>query len=598
MSDSHVLARKFRPQSFDQVIGQEAITRTLVNSLKGNRVHHAYLFTGARGVGKTTTARILAKALNCLKGITAEPCNECPSCLDIAASRSIDVQEIDAATYTKIEDTREVIINSIGIAPARDRYKIFIIDEVHQLSAHSFNALLKTIEEPPPRVVFILATTDLQKVPETILSRCQIFEFRTITLKNIVRELRRIADAEKVDISDAALLAIARAGEGSMRDAESALDQVISFAGANINDDDVSAALGLVDIETLNQTLQAVADQDSTRLVRIVDEVVSRGYDLRNFCREMMVHIRALLVVKIAGFDPELIQLPESEAATLGRLAESFSEQDLLRFFLILTKTEQDIKQSSQPRFQLEIGLVKLAQAQRLYLLEEAIGRIQALESRLGGSASPRPQTPRVSQSSQYSAPTSPARVSAIPAKPSTRGHAGTSARGTDSVASSATAAAAKSRAIETVPPEAPPVVDEPFDSAPGSRPITTAGDDTVNKLKRALADKNKPLVVAALDRGGVSIDGDYLRVTYSPENSHYKKQIEARDKRIAIEDACEQVVGRRLTLRASIDGGPEIANDTPATDKLKDLVDDNPKLRALVDKFHGEIIEVIKPEK
>src|SRR5262249_36145122 len=384
MSDSHVLARKFRPQSFDQVIGQEAITRTLVNSLNNNQVHHAYSFTGARGVGKTTTARILAKALNCLKGITSEPCNECPSCLDIAASRSIDVQEIDAATYTKIEDTREVIINTIGIAPARDRYKIFIIDEVHQLSAHSFNALLKTIEEPPPRVAFILATTDLQKVPETILSRCQIFEFRTITLKNIVKELRRIADAEKVNISEAALLAIARAGEGSMRDAESALDQVISFAGATINDDDVSAALGLVDIETLNQTLQAIADQDSARLVRIVDDVVSRGYDLRNFCREMMVHIRALLVVKIAGFDPELIQLPESEAATLTRLGESFSEQDLLRFFSILTKTEQDIRQSSQPRFQLEIGLVKLAQAQRLYLLEEAIGRIEGLESRLG----------------------------------------------------------------------------------------------------------------------------------------------------------------------------------------------------------------------
>src|SRR2546425_1802636 len=411
MSDSHVLARKFRPQSFDQVIGQEAITRTLVNSLKHDRVHHAYLFTGARGVGKTTTARILAKSLNCVNGITVEPCNECPSCLDIAASRSMDVQEIDAATYTKVEDTREVIINTIGIAPARDRYKVFIIDEVHQLSSHSFNALLKTVEEPPPHVVFILATTDMQKVPETILSRCQIFEFRTITLKQIVGQLRSISEKEGVAISEAALLAIARAGEGSMRDAESALDQVISFSGSTVTDEDVSAALGLVDIETLNQTLQAIADQDSTRLVRIVDEVVSRGYDLRNFCREMMVHIRALLVVKIAGFDPELIQLPESEAATLGLLAESFSEPDLLRFFSILTKTEQDIKQSSQPRFQLEIGLVKLAQARRLWLLEEAIGRIEALESRLGGSASLRPQKSRVSQSSQYLPPTSSARV-------------------------------------------------------------------------------------------------------------------------------------------------------------------------------------------
>ena len=210
MSDSHVIARKFRPQSFDQVVGQEAITRTLMNSIKSGRLHHAYLFTGARGVGKTTTARILAKALNCAKGITSEPCDACPSCLDITASRSIDVQEIDAASHTQVDNVREVIINSIAISPARDRHKIFIIDEVHQLSSHSFNALLKTIEEPPPRVVFILATTDQGKVPETILSRCQIFEFRTITLKKIVEQLRYIAGKEGVQIGDAALLAIAR----------------------------------------------------------------------------------------------------------------------------------------------------------------------------------------------------------------------------------------------------------------------------------------------------------------------------------------------------------------------------------------------------
>src|ERR1041384_849751 len=264
MSDSHVIARKFRPQSFDQVIGQESITRTLMNSIKSGRLHHAYLFTGARGVGKTTTARILAKALNCAKGITFEPCDECASCLDITASRSIDVQEIDAATYTKVEDTREVIINTIAISPARDRYKIFIIDEVHQLSSHSFNALLKTIEEPPPHVVFILATTDMQKVPETILSRCQIFEFRTLTLKNIVAQLRYIAEKEGVQIGEAGLLAIARAGEGSMRDAESALDQVISFSGSKIADEDGSPALGLVDIETLNRTLQGAASHRRT----------------------------------------------------------------------------------------------------------------------------------------------------------------------------------------------------------------------------------------------------------------------------------------------------------------------------------------------
>src|ERR1051325_182410 len=300
MSESQVIARKFRPQAFAEVVGQEAITRTLSNALKSDRLHHAYLFTGARGVGKTTTARIFAKALNCVKGVTTEPCGVCPSCREIATSSSMDVLEIDAASNTGVDNVREVIINSISIAPARDRYKIFIIDEVHMLSTAAFNALLKTLEEPPPRVVFIMATTELQKVPETILSRCQVFEFRTITLKKISDQLRQIAASLGVKINESALLSIARAGEGSMRDAESALDQVISFAGQVVTDEDVSAALGLVDIETLNDTIRAIAAEDSGRILRIVDEVVSRGYDLRNFCREMIVHLRSLLVIKVA----------------------------------------------------------------------------------------------------------------------------------------------------------------------------------------------------------------------------------------------------------------------------------------------------------
>src|SRR5215510_1555693 len=234
MSDSQVIARKFRPQTFDQVVGQEAIRRTLENSIKSRRTHHAYLFAGARGVGKTTTARILAKALNCVQGPTVEPCGVCPSCIEISASRSIDVMEIDAASNTGVDNVRDVIINTIQISPARDRYKIFIIDEVHMLSGAAFNALLKTLEEPPSGVVFIMATTELHKVPETILSRCQVFEFRTIATAKILERLKLIAKEEKISIPDDALREIARTGEGSMRDAQSALDQVISFAGNKI----------------------------------------------------------------------------------------------------------------------------------------------------------------------------------------------------------------------------------------------------------------------------------------------------------------------------------------------------------------------------
>src|SRR3954451_3147244 len=241
-----VLARKWRPQRFDQSAGQQAVTRTLRNAIGSGRIAQAFVFAGSRGCGKTTTARILARALNCVTGPTADPCGQCDACIEIAQGRDIDVLEIDAASHTGIDNIREVVIAGLSIAPARDRYKVFIIDEVHQLSTASFNALLKSIEEPPAHVVFMMATTELHKIPDTILSRSQVFEFRSISAKAIAEQLRRIADAENIEISDAALTLIARAAEGSMRDAQSALDQVIAFAGLRVSVDDVSTVLGLV----------------------------------------------------------------------------------------------------------------------------------------------------------------------------------------------------------------------------------------------------------------------------------------------------------------------------------------------------------------
>ena len=254
-----VIARKWRPRNFEEVTGQEHITRTLSNAIEHDRLHHAYLFSGARGVGKTTSARIFAKALNCRRtdGPTATPCSSetgdiCDSCLEISESRSIDVLEIDAASHTGIDDIRDTILENINVNPARDRFKIFIIDEVHQLSRFAFNALLKTLEEPPPNVVFIMATTEHHKVPETITSRCQEFIFRTIPQQKIFERLRLIADAEKIDIADEALREIARSGEGSMRDAQSNFDQVISFSGAKIGREDVVSALGIAGSDNLS----------------------------------------------------------------------------------------------------------------------------------------------------------------------------------------------------------------------------------------------------------------------------------------------------------------------------------------------------------
>src|SRR5216110_322138 len=258
-----VIARKWRPQKFDDVVGQQAVTRTLRNALASRRLAQAFVFAGPRGVGKTTTARIWSRALNCVNGPTPDPCGVCDACLEIAEGRDIDVLEMDAATHTQVDNVREVIISGLSIAPVRNRYKIFIIDEVHQLSSASFNALLKSIEEPPPHVVFMMATTELEKIPETVRSRSQVYEFRTIATKAIAQQLRRIVDAEQIDVGDESLQLIARDAEGSMRDAQSRLDQVIAFTGTTISPDDVATVLGLVGRDLLLDTLQAVVDEDA-----------------------------------------------------------------------------------------------------------------------------------------------------------------------------------------------------------------------------------------------------------------------------------------------------------------------------------------------
>src|SRR5437773_713904 len=294
-----VIARKWRPQKFDDVIGQHAVTRTLRNALTSNRLAQAFVFAGPRGVGNTTTARILARALNCVHGPTADPCGTCDACLEIAAGRDIDVLEIDAATHTGIDNIREVIISGLAIRPARDRYKIFIIDEVHQLSMQSFNALLKSIEEPPPHVIFMMATTELDKIPETVLSRSQVYEFRAIGTKAIAAKLRDIVDAEAIEIADESLQLIARDAEGSMRDAQTKLDQVIAFTGTTIAAADVATVLGLVGRDLLLDAVEAVAAEDAPSAFGVAEQAVELGYDLRGVCRELSRLVRDLLVVSV-----------------------------------------------------------------------------------------------------------------------------------------------------------------------------------------------------------------------------------------------------------------------------------------------------------
>jgi DNA polymerase III subunit gamma/tau len=374
-----VLARKWRPQRFDEVVGQQAVTRTLRNAIASGRIAQAFVFAGSRGCGKTTTARILARALNCVKGPTADPCGECDACVEIAQGRDIDVLEIDAASHTGIDNIREVVIAGLSIAPVRDRYKVFIIDEVHQLSTASFNALLKSIEEPPAHVIFMMATTELHKIPDTILSRSQVFEFKTIPTKSIIEQMRRIAAAEKIEIADGALTLIARSAEGSMRDAQSAFDQVIAFAGQTITVDDVSAVLGLVGRDLLFDLVEAVIDEDGPRAFALADRAVESGHDLKLVCRELTGVVRDLMIVSVDPGRADDGELAEGERARLGFLAERFSREDLMRAFDVLAKAETDIRNASQPRYHFEMALLRWMHVRKLVpladLMEQLGGR-------------------------------------------------------------------------------------------------------------------------------------------------------------------------------------------------------------------------------
>jgi DNA polymerase-3 subunit gamma/tau len=405
-----VLARKYRPQRFDDVVGQQAVTRTLRNAITSGRLAHAFVFAGSRGCGKTTTARILARALNCVGGPTADPCGACDACIEIAQGRDIDVLEIDAASHTGIDNIRDVVIAGLAVSPVRDRYKVFIIDEVHQLSAASFNALLKSIEEPPAHVVFMMATTELHKIPDTILSRAQVFEFRTISTRVIADTLRQIAGAEQIEASDAALALIARAAEGSMRDAQSALDQAIAFAGTTIGADDVATVLGLVARDLLIDLITAVVEEDGPAAFALSDRAVASGTDLRIVCRELSRVVRDMMVLSV---DPERAgdgELADDERERLVALGKRFSREDLMRAFDLLSKAEYELRGSSHPRYHFEMVLLRWMHLRKLVPLAELLGQTGAAAPASRGSGS----APAVSARARTSAAAAPAPAASV----------------------------------------------------------------------------------------------------------------------------------------------------------------------------------------
>jgi DNA polymerase-3 subunit gamma/tau len=421
-----VLARKWRPQNFADLVGQEHVSQTLGNAIRTGRVHHAFLFTGARGVGKTSAARILAKALNCEQGPTATPCNECPSCREIAAGQGVDVFEIDGASNTGVDDVRELRDN-IRYLPSRSRYKIFIIDEVHMLSINAFNALLKTLEEPPEHAKFIFATTEPHKIPITILSRCQRFDFRKIPLPRVAARLREIVDAEGIEISERALGLVARRGEGSMRDALSTLDQVIAFCGERVGDEEIQGLLGLVDRRLLFDALEGIVRRDSRQVLEVVRRVDEQGYSCRQFCQELVDLVRALVLTKVVDEPGEVLDLTADELGEVAELAGLGSLEDHQRAMTLLLRTESDLATSTFPRLTLEMALVRLTQLAPAREVATLVRKLEELERRLTAGGGP----PAAGATGPPSAGEGPAREEPPPAKkpaappPSPRGDRG-----------------------------------------------------------------------------------------------------------------------------------------------------------------------------
>jgi DNA polymerase-3 subunit gamma/tau len=565
VSTYKVLARKWRPQRFDDVIGQRGVTQTLRNAIATGRIAQSFVFAGPRGVGKTTTARILARGLNCEQGPTADPCGACDACLEIAEGRDMDVLEIDAATHTQVDKVRDIIIAGLGMAPVRNRYKIFIIDEVHRLSAQSFDALLKSIEEPPPHVVFMMATTEIEKVPATIQSRSQVFELKTIGLPQIADQLRKIVAAEGITIDDAALMLIARAGDGSMRDAQSALDQVLAFSGDRITAEDVSTVLGLVRRDVLFDMADAVANEDGAAAFRLAGTAVEAGYDLRLVVRELARLTRDLLVVSVDRtrvHDPEIAA--EGERERLTALAGRFSHEDLMRAFDVLTKAEFDIRASLYPRYHLEMALLRWIHLRKLVPLSELIGQLDKGTSR----AAARPPVPPAPARSTAPETNRAATVQAVQSRRE----------------------AAKPVETSGALPNVPPVAASEFKDAFLAE---------IRRQKKFFYGT----VLAQAQR--IDVEGDRVNVVFAPQHRAMRAQLE--QTRPLLETIATQLAGRRMTvvaLEGIASGGastmpdaarPAAASSAPADHQaaLREQALAEPAVQAMLDVFAAEIKEV-----
>jgi DNA polymerase-3 subunit gamma/tau len=551
-----VLARKWRPQNWDDLIAQPHVSATLRNAIKHDRLAHGYLFTGPRGVGKTTAARILAKALNCEKGVQPDPCNDCSSCREIAESRNIDVFEIDGASNRGIDEIRSLREN-IAYTPARGKFRVYIIDEVHMLTNEAFNALLKTLEEPPDHVIFIFATTEPKKVPATIMSRCQRFDFRRIGTQDINDQLKRICQEEKIDIHEDALLIISRKADGSMRDGESILDQMISYTEGKITVEHVVQALGLIEQEVFFDVSDVLISKNIADGLALVDKVVSGGYDLEEFLIGLTEHLRHLLIVSSTN-SAQLLEVSEEHKKKYIETAQSFEEGDLLRLIRIVTDTIVSSKRSINPRLPLETAMVKMIKLDKTVVIEDLLHRIDHFQK-----------------------------------------NPGTGVNLSDSKAALKTQGKKTGETETKAPSEPVPPKEEDSTSPPAGdekKKVITL-DDVQSKWPKVIeVVKHKKITVGSFIQEGVvlNIQDNDIKIGFGLSNGFHIDSI-MRCKNLLV-DALKEVFGVALTFHCVKKDLPQrnfvSTSKKEKGEHLKNLEAQNPLIKKIVDNFDAEIVE------
>ncbi|MBI3975217.1 MAG: DNA polymerase III subunit gamma/tau [Armatimonadetes bacterium] len=573
---SHIsVYRRWRPQTFADVIGQQRITHTLQNAIRAGRITHAYLFAGHRGTGKTTVARILAKALNCAQGPTPEPDNTCPACLAVNQGSSLDVIEIDGASHTQVDHVRD-LKEKIILAPAASRYKVYIIDEVHMLSSSAFNALLKTLEEPPPHAVFVLVTTEPHRIPATVASRCQRFDFRRVPLAEIEARLRRIAAAEGFAIDDRALRHIARLADGSVRDAESILDQVSAYKDEGITTDDILTILGAPAEEALFALTDALLRRDAVEVLRIASGLIDDGKESRQIMRTLLEHFRDLLIAKAAADSAGVLDTTPERLAALQKQAGSTALPDLLRAVKILSDADVEARNHSQPRLLLEISLIRLARPEMDPTIESLQARVEALEG--GGTAAPVPASAQAPAPARAPAP-APRRPQPAPPSPQP----------------AAPPRSTPKRGAASDPPQDGRDRPAPKAAADSGETLELTLQDVRNRWARVLEEvrRTRMLCHALLIEGmPLEVRGATLVVGLRPGYNFHVDSLHRPENRTVVEGALERVFGRPMTLRCRLQ--EEAAAAVPSREgPAVEPEPGDPLVTRAMELFGGQVVDV-----